>query len=142
MANEKKTRMTVAERREMLNKQLADLEFAEIIEEKVNKIIEDLECEIDSYKVTSERDGYEEEQATTYTGELLWTGPDEDDYRQFTDEKGIETFGKEAWEAGKQPFYRTKWKSVAVPEDELSDWAKRQITAYTKIVDYLKAMEY
>ena len=142
MANEKKARMTVAERREMLNKQLADLDFAEIIEEKVGKIIEDLEQEISSYKVTSERDGYEEEQATTYTGELVWKSLDEDDYRQYTNEQGIEKFGKEAWEAGKKPFYRTKWKTVAIPEDELSDWTKRQINAYTKIVDYLKAMEY
>jgi hypothetical protein len=142
MANEKKARMTVAERREMLNKQLADLDFAEIIEEKVGKIIEDLEQEISSYKVTSERDGYEDEQATTYTGELLWVSSNENDYGQYTNEQGIKKFGKEVWEVDRLPFYRTKWKSVAVPEDELSDWAKRQINAYTKIIDYLKAMEY
>lgn len=142
MANEKKARMTVAQRREMLNKQLADLEFAEIIEEKVNRIIEDLEQEISGYKTTNEADGYEEEQATTYGGELLWKCPENNDYRQLTDEKGIEVFGADAWEAGKQPYYRTKWKTVDVPEEELSDWAKRQITAYTKIADYLKAMEF
>lgn len=129
-------KLTVAERREKLESEIAELDILEKVEDEINNLIERYDRYYKDELSTSEIVGKEEEQATNSDGELLFTI--EGDYRRYTnkelDEKGIPNDMR-------VPYFRDKWETKEVEFEELDKWTKQRATAYKRIADFLKNLD-
>ena len=134
-------RKTVAERREELNRQMAELDVAEIIEEKLAKLTEEVDAWLQIAKKRPVIIGREPEQATSYrTGELIWSYGD--DGGRYKDSDGEERFGATDWNEHKKPYHSPIWGDEPIPENELDEDTSNQIKAYTAILEHLNKMAY
>lgn len=134
-------RKTVAERREDLNRQLAELEVAEIIEDKLAKLTEEVDAWLQVARTRPIVIGREPEQATSYrTGELIWTYGE--DGGRFVDSDGEERFGVTDWAEHKKPYHNPIWGDEPIPEDEMGESDRNQVKACAAILEHLSKMAY
>lgn len=139
MAKEVTKKMTVAEQRTLLEKQLEDLEILERLEREINDLINQYEGYIKSACTTSIPDGLEEEQATNYSGELLYVYKAEDGYEHRYTENEIKEKGIDMSVC--TPYYKTKYREEVHPIEEINDWDKTRALAYTRLVNILKSID-
>ena len=139
MAKQEVKKLTVAEQRELLEKQLADLEVLERVEREISDLISQYEGYLKGACTTSIPDGLEEEQAKNYNGELLYVYKGEDGYEHRYTEKEFKEKGIDPSEC--QPYYRTKYREEIRPIESLYDWDKTRALAYTRLIKFFKSID-
>ena len=128
--------LTVAERREELERQLADLDVLENIEDEIKGLAKRYEDWYKSELTSSRCVGKEEEQAKNYDGELLFQMPD--DYHTYTK---AEIINKGFDFSDAKPYYRDKWETYDVTFDELSSYSQRRAEAYQRLANFFKNLD-
>lgn len=128
-------KMTIAERKAELEKQMMELDVLEDVQTKVNEWIEQCDREIHGVFTYSEKVGESEEHATNYQGELLYTIPD--DWRRYTESKLVQMGKMDVAIPAHDPIYEERTKS----EDELWAYEKKELTKWRKLKALLQNLE-
>ena len=134
-----KKRLTVAEQRDLLEKQMADLEILEQIEDEINGLIKRYQEWYDGECKVSYEDGLEDEQAKNYNGELLYKYKEPDGYSRTLTEKEIRDKGYDFEKA--EPYFRIKYRTETRELDDLSTWSRTRAIAYKRLIKFFENLD-
>ena len=129
-------KLTVAEQRELLEKQMADLEILELVEEEIKGLAKKYRDYFNGECTMTYEDGLEDEQAKNYDGELLYIWKDADGYSVTGTLEKAEKLGVKNEDM--KPYFRKKYREETKPIDELSSWAKTRALAYKRLAEFFE----
>ena len=132
-------KLTVAEQRELLEKQMADLEILEKIEEEITGLAEQYRNYFNNAVTEQIPDGLEEEQAKTWQGELIYEWNSESGYRKTGTEEEVKEAGLTLDDV--QPYYRTKYRDEVQEIDDLDSWSRRRAIAYKRLAEFFEGLD-
>lgn len=137
----KTVKKTVEEMRADLERQIEALESFEKLDEEIKSLAGKYRDYYNDEVTRQVEDGLEEEQAKNWSDELLYKlKNDADSWKTYTEqeltEKGIAITDDRVVK-----YYRTKYKAVPIPDDEMSTWSKNRAIAYKKLADFFEALD-
>ena len=131
--------LTVAEQRELLEKQMADLEILEKIEQEITGLAEQYRNYYNSAITDQIPDGFEEEQAKNWDGDLLYEWKSEKGYSKTGTEEEAKKEGKGLEDI--KPYHRTKYREEVKTIEELDSWDRRRAVAYKRLAEFFEGID-
>lgn len=132
-------KLTVAEQRELLEKQMADLEILEKIEEEITGLAEQYRNYYNNAITEQIPDGLEEEQAKNWNDELLYQWKNDKGYTKTGTESEVKEAGKTLDDV--EPYYRTKYRDEVKEIDDLDSWSRRRAIAYKRLAEFFEGID-